>query len=142
MSQILIGKEFPQQVIPLIDLAKKSIEIIVFDWRWYPQDPGSSCQLFNQALVRAARRGVAVRAISNNNEINKTLNGLGCRAKKIVSQRLVHCKIIIVDNEILITGSHNFTQSAFNLNYEMSVILHDPEAALTAQNFFNNLFNL
>jgi len=141
MPQILIGKEFPQNVIPLIDLAKKSIEIIVFDWRWYPQDPGSACQLFNQAIVRATRRGVAVRIIANNDEIIKTLNAVGCRAKKIVSQRLVHCKLMIVDSECLITGSHNYTQSAFNLNYELSVIFHDAEAALVAINFFNNLFN-
>ena len=142
MSQILIGKEFPQRVIPLIEQSKKSIDIIVFDWRWYPQDPGSACQLFNQAIVRATRRNVVVRAIANNNEIIKTLNAVGCRAKKIISQRLMHCKIMIIDNEVLIIGSHNFTQAAFNLNYEMSVLLHDAEAALVCQNFFNNLFNL
>ena len=141
MPQILIGKEFPQNVIPLLDLAKKSIDIIVFDWRWYPQDPGALCQLFNQAIVRASRRGVQVRAIANHGEIIKILNDLGCQAKKLTTQRLVHCKIMIIDGECLISGSHNYTQNAFNINYEMSLILHDAEAALVATNFFNNLFS-
>lgn len=140
MIQILIGKEFPQTVIPLIDQAKKSIEIIVFDWRWYPNDPGGLCQLFNQAIVRAARRGVKVRAIANHADILKPLNTCGIDARKIVTDRLVHCKIMIIDSEILITGSHNYTQPAFNLNYELSIILHEPESAITSQNFFNNLF--
>ncbi len=55
--ETIIGKEFPQKVIPLIEQAKTSIDIVVFDWRWYPQDPGASVQLFNQAIVRAVRRG-------------------------------------------------------------------------------------
>lgn len=140
MPQILIGKEFPQQVIPLIDLAKKSIEIIVFDWRWYSDDPGAACQLFNQAIVRAVRRGVTVRAIVNNDLILKTLKSVGVYAKKLVTKFLVHCKIMIIDSEVLIVGSHNYTLPAFTLNYEMSVILHDADSALVAQNFFNNLF--
>ena len=66
----IIGKEFPDKVIPLIDNAKYTIDIVVFDWRWYPQDPGASVQLFNQSIVRSVRRGVKVRAIANRNQIS------------------------------------------------------------------------
>jgi len=114
--QTIIGSEFPKKVIPLIDQAKRSIEIIVFDWRWYPQNPGSTVQLFNQSLVRAARRKVKIRAIANNNEIISTLTNVGIDAKKIISKKLVHSKLMIIDNRILIIGSHNYTQSAFQIS--------------------------
>ena len=138
--EIIIGNEFPDKVIPLIKDAKKTIDIIVFDWRWYPQDPGSQVQLFNQAIVQAARRGVKIRAIANNDEIVKILNQNGCEAKKILTKKLVHCKIMIIDGEIIITGSHNYTQSAFQMNLELSVILF-PEKITDFSNFFQNLYN-
>ena len=139
--ETIIGKEFPQKVIPLIENAKKTMDIIVFDWRWYPQDPGAQCQLFNQAIIRATRRGVTVRAIANNDEIVRILNQNGCQAKKLLTKRLVHCKIMIIDGGTVITGSHNYTESAFQMNLELSVILDGVEKIAEFSNFFTNLFN-
>lgn len=139
--ETIIGKEFPRKVIPLIDAAKKSIDIIVFDWRWYPQDPGAQVQLFNHAIIRATRRGVRVRAVVNNDEIVRVLNENGCDAKRILTKRLVHCKIMIVDSETVIIGSHNYTQSAFEMNLEVSIILDKMGKVDEFNNFFLNLFN-
>lgn len=140
MIDSIIGKEYPKKVIPLIEHAKNSIDIIVFDWRWYPQDPGASCQLFNQSIVRAARRGVKVRAIANNDAIVNILKQVGCDAKILLTGKLVHPKMMIIDNEIAIIGSHNYTQSAFQMNYELSMILHGRENIENLIIFFNNLF--
>jgi len=138
--EAIIGKEFPNKVIPLIDSAKHSIDIIVFDWRWYPQNPGSPVQLFNQALVRAVRRGVKVRAIANNIEIISTLKNVGVQAKKLVTPRLVHVKMMIIDGQKVILGSHNYTESAFQMNYELSVLLDEVEPDNQFLEFFNNLY--
>jgi len=138
--QTIIGSEFPRKVIPLINEAKLSIEIIVFDWRWYPQNPGGSVQLFNQSLVRAVRRKVKIRAITNNNEIISTLTNVGIHAKKVISKKLVHSKMMIIDNRILIMGSHNYTQSAFQMNLETSLIIENQSTVERFLTFFNNLF--
>jgi len=140
MIETIIGKQFPQKVIPLIDAAKRSIDIVVFDWRWYPQDPGASVQLFNQALVRAVRRGVKIRAIANNDEIINTLKSVGIEAKKLLSKKLVHVKLMILDNQKVVVGSHNYTQSAFQMNFELSVLLDEPLNISDFFSFFNNLF--
>jgi hypothetical protein len=50
MIEAISGKQFPEKVIPLLDNSVKSIDIVVFDWRWYPNDPAASAQLFNQAF--------------------------------------------------------------------------------------------
>jgi phosphatidylserine/phosphatidylglycerophosphate/cardiolipin synthase-like enzyme len=140
MVETIIGRQFPDKVIPLINEAKSSISIIVFDWRWYSNDPGASAQLFNQAILRAVRRGVCVKAIVNSPDILNTLNSQGCQAKKLSIKNLVHCKLMIIDNEVVVVGSHNYTQNAFQMNYEFSVILRDVENISDFFNFFDNLW--
>ena len=140
MIETIIGKQFPKKVIPLIDSAKCSIDIIVFDWRWYPQDPGATVQLFNQAIVRSCRRGVRVRAIVNNDQILTTLNNCGVLAKRIKHKNLVHCKLMIIDNSVIIIGSHNYTQNAFNVNLEISVVLDEVDSKQEIINFFNSFY--
>jgi len=138
--EAIIGKEFPEKVIPLIDNAKHTIDVVVFDWRWYPQNPGSPVQLFNQAIARAIIRSVIVRAIANTPQIIDTLKEVGVRAKKLETPHLVHCKIMIIDDQFLIIGSHNYTESAFLMNFEFSVIIDDEKVVNRAKYFFNNLY--
>jgi phosphatidylserine/phosphatidylglycerophosphate/cardiolipin synthase-like enzyme len=138
--QVLIGKEFPKELRKLFDEAKTSIDIIVFDWRWYKTKPACETQLFNQSIVRAIRRGVKVRAIVNSNEIIETLTSLGVKAKKLISPRLVHVKMIIIDENVVVVGSHNYTESAFERNFELSVVLRDVETDNRFNKFFNNIY--
>lgn len=142
MIQSIVGSEFPKIVIPKIDEATKNIKIVVFDWRWYPASPANSVQLFNQALVRAARRGVVISALANNDDIVATLKSCGIDAKKAFTKNLVHAKLIVIDDRIVILGSHNYSQSAFTMNHEISVMFEDPEIALDYLKFFNSLWQL
>jgi phosphatidylserine/phosphatidylglycerophosphate/cardiolipin synthase-like enzyme len=141
MIESIIGREFADKVIPLINNAKHTIKIIIFDWRWYPNDPASQVQLFNQSVVRAVARGVVVSVIGNNTDILQTLKSVGCLAKNLSTKNLVHAKMILIDDKILVVGSHNFSQQAFTMNYEVSVILSGDFDISTFSNFFNNLWN-
>lgn len=140
--QPIIGKDFPTKVIPLLDAAKSIIQILVFDWRWYPNDPASPAQLFNQALVRAVKRGVIVQAVVNSEQLADVLNKIGIGAKKIKSKALMHAKQIVIDNKIVVVGSHNYSQNAMSTNYEVSVILDDLPDAKEFTQFFNTLWQL
>ena len=141
INDIIIGKQFPKKVIPLIESAKKSIKTVVFDWRWYPNDPGNAVQIFNQSIVRAVRRGVEVQAIVNNDSILNFLNENGIIAKKLNITGLVHAKLMIIDDNIVIIGSHNYTHNAFVLNQEISVALIDCQNIVEFNLFFNSLWS-
>jgi phosphatidylserine/phosphatidylglycerophosphate/cardiolipin synthase-like enzyme len=136
----VFGAEFPKKVMPLIDSAKNSIHIIVFDWRWYPVDPGCICQRFNSSISNAARRGVKVSAMINSDDIVNTLKQCGVLCHKLISKRLLHSKIIIIDEKHLVIGSHNYTQNAFSSNFESSVILYDCDDLTPFIKYFNSLF--
>lgn len=140
--QTIIGKEFPEKVIPLFDSAKSSIHIIVFDWRWYPDDPANPAQLFNASLVRAISRGVIVSALVNSKSLADTLRKVGVDVKVVNTKNLMHAKIIIIDEKDVVIGSHNYTQSAFTTNFEFSVLLDDGIDTLPFLNFFNMLCQL
>jgi len=140
--ETIIGKQFSEKVIPLIDEAKNTIRVVVFDWRWYPNDPGNPVQLFNQAIVRASKRGVNVQAIVNFDPLVKTLKDLGVNAKKLASANLLHTKLILIDDEVVVVGSHNFTSPAFTKNFELSVFFTDVEIGQELINYFNQIWQL
>lgn len=137
--QILIGKEYPQAVIPLINNAKKSIEILMFDWRWYKNDFANPMQQLNHALITTARRGVQVSAITNYNEVIDTLKAQGVNAMQWPRNTLLHSKLIVIDRQIVVMGSHNFTSNAFTSNLETSTILFDEALAISYSDFFRDL---
>lgn len=139
---VIVGKNFPDKVIPLIDSATQSIKVVVFDWRWYPSDVANPVQLFNQSIIRAVRRGVKVQVIVNSIDVVRFLRSQGCEVKHGVSQNLVHAKMVIFDDKHVVMGSHNYTQNAFTQNHEISVLLPDCSQAQDFIAFFNSLFNL
>ena len=138
-TQSLIGKEYADEVLRVINSAMRTIDIMMYEWRWYENDPAHPIQLINQALVRAVRRGVRVRALTYRGTITSKLREVGIDAKAWNIQKLMHSKMIIVDSSAIIMGSHNFTGSAINSNIETSVLLYDAEIAQTKIKYFENL---
>lgn len=140
--KILIGSDYPKHLIPLIDGAKKSIDIVVYDWRWYEDQLAHPVQQFNMALVRAVQRGVTVRAVINANVILSKLTALGIKARQLSDRRTLHSKLLIIDHSTLVIGSHNFTRNAFTSNIETSIVVEIPEDVTRLHEFFNNIYGL
>lgn len=136
----IIGKEFSQKVIPLIRQARDSIDIIVYDWRWYPDQIGSDIQKFNNAIVAARKKGIKVQAIINSQQIIAILKENKIKAKKLSSYQKLHIKLMIIDNETAIFGSHNYTMSAFTTNLEVSIATPNKNVVNRFKSLFNNLW--
>jgi phosphatidylserine/phosphatidylglycerophosphate/cardiolipin synthase-like enzyme len=68
------------------------------------------------------------------------LRSVGAEVKKHLSTHLLHAKLMIIDEDTVITGSHNYTQSAFTANYELSVILTELENIEQFNLFFRNIW--
>ena len=139
---VLVGSDYPKQVPAMIDAAKQTIEIVVYDWRWYPDQPGHAVQQFNNALVRAVKRGVKVRAVVNAGFIVPILNNVGIKARQTKDKRVVHTKLIIFDKKTIVIGSHNFTRNAFGSNIETSIAIDIPQNVTRFAELFENLYNI
>ncbi len=138
----VIGSQFPRVVIPLIDGVQGSIRIVVFDWRFYPTISGSPVSLFNSAIFRAVKRGVSVRALVNNDDAPARLRIAGCEARRLHSTKLLHTKMMVLDDVKVVIGSHNYTQHAFGMNEEASVLVEMPSADNSFVRYFDALWGV
>ena len=135
----MIGREYPDLVIEKVKGAKQSIKILMFAWRWYDGEQGTKIQKFNNEIIRAAARGVAVRAVCNFEFIASKLSQCGVDIRKCETKKMLHVKMIIVDEKIVFLGSHNLTKNAFEINHELSTLIDEPLAVSRCNVFFENL---
>ena len=82
-----------------------------------------------QALVRAQQRGVKVSVLldqksdHSNRYVVDVLNSANITMRQDGKHAIAHNKVMVIDNNIVITGSFNFTNSAETRNAENLLIL-------------------
>lgn len=94
-----------------------------------------------KSLIDANKRGVDVEAVLDKSNITNKysaatfLSNVGIPTYIDDKHAIAHNKVIIVDNEVVITGSFNFSKAAEEKNAENLLILKDPELA---KEYINN----
>ena len=137
--RVIIGRKYPDEIINAVKGAKQSIQILIYDWRWYSNEPGARIQKFNQEILTAVRRGVQVVARLNNSFICAPLEAGGVDIQRVASKKTMHVKMVIVDGKEVFLGSHNLTKNAFELNHELSIATDEPEVLTECIAFFNSI---
>ncbi len=89
-----------------------------------------------QALVEKARQGVRVMGVFDRDMVSANtgteyawLLNTGLPVCMDGEEGLMHHKVIIIDQQVVITGSYNFTASAERYNDENILVLRDPHLA-------------
>ncbi|HSW62736.1 MAG TPA: phospholipase D-like domain-containing protein [Dissulfurispiraceae bacterium] len=136
----LIGRDYETHLVASIRDAKHSIDVAMYDWRWYLDQPLYPVQSINRALVEAVRRGVIVRALLDKDDIIPLLKSAGINAKKIPDLRRLHAKLVLIDRTKLIIGSHNLTRNALTHNVEASIAIDLPSPDNRFTLFFSHFF--
>lgn len=135
----LFNKNFCPAVIKEIDDAFFSIDICIYDWRTYPSSYGPTVTRFNDAIKRAVDRGVEVRVVLNSVREAARLHVLGCKVFMFTDSRTLHTKLMIIDRSTIVVGSHNYSESAFSTNEELSVMLKYDTEATDYTSYFERL---
>ena len=126
-----------QVILEHFDKAKKSI-IIVVAWFTNPK-------IVAKLIELKKFKKLDIQILVDNNEVNQKyffelhstdLKNNGVEIKSQYISKFNHNKFAIIDNEILITGSYNYTIKA-NKNYENIIIENDSRIA----NFYYRIFN-
>lgn len=131
-------KVLTEKIIPLIDSAKKTINVSVF----FLTHKGVA-----GALIEAHRRGVDVRVIIDasgaSNEYTKfqflRIAGIPLKIENWGGK--LHSKAASIDENILILGSMNWTSAGENINDENTLIIHDSKLVEEYDSFFNEIWN-
>lgn len=152
MNTVITNQNYIQIVEQLINRAQKEILMTVFCARFKKSNnyPGSKTIL--EALARAQARNVDIAILlhggTNFSRVSKwnkaslrRFRDFGLTPKIAASDITLHAKLIIIDEKILIAGSHNLTESSLTRTQELSVAIEDPTLALQARTFFYPLWN-
>lgn len=141
------AKYFPA-VKEALSNAKESIRVVMFVIEGSADKVNSKPNQLVEALIEAKNRGVDVEVILDQNidfvqrrrvseweskiksaRAYKRLKEANIRVYYDDPTRYTHAKAVIIDNKIIILGSTNWTESAFDKNIETDVLINSPELA-------------
>jgi len=118
------GGECTDKIVNAIDGAKQSILVQAYSFTSAP---------IAEALVHAKGRGVDVRVILDKSQRNgkQTILLVDNGIYPLIDNKpkIAHNKIMIIDNEKVITGSFNFTAAAQKSNAENLLVIDDASVA-------------
>lgn len=132
------SKAITNNILPLIESAKLYIYMPVFVL---------THDELSKSLVEAKQRGVDVKIITDATNISakrskiKSLrnNGISIKVENYAGK--MHSKSIIIDDEYLVIGSMNFSNSGENRNDENCLILKNPRITKFYKEYFEYLWN-
>ncbi|MEA2065484.1 MAG: phospholipase D-like domain-containing protein [Thermotogota bacterium] len=145
----LFNKEYDAEITSLIQEAEELILIVM-----YCIQPGENkyhpIHKLLRKLIEAHQRGVEVEVILEIDDKGGYLNEQNVKAKEILESAgikvrfdsggtVTHVKLIIIDGYTTVTGSHNWTYTAFALNNEASVVIESPEIAAEFYRYFRTV---
>lgn len=139
-NELLIREAFIDRATEYVKQAKKSILICAYDWRWYVNSPEKSIQKLNIELFKKSDSGVQVRAILDKADQAKILKSYKIDARILPDTMTMHTKAILIDEKVLILGSHNLTERGTAENHEISLHVRDPAVCLAFYDYFTALW--
>lgn len=119
-------------LIRYLEAAKKNIQVQAYSFTYLD---------IAEALAKAAQRGVEVQVIQdgptamNNTEVIAVLLKGGVLVRGDKAHRIAHNKVMIIDGDVVVTGSYNFTNSAEKSNAENMIVLRSMPLA---QQYYKN----
>jgi hypothetical protein len=152
--------KYYQATLDAINNAKESIFMVMYYISWDPFNKESKSYQLTQALISAKKRGVKIKVILDQTmdiqAKDETIEDWELlKAKNITAYELLqkegidvsfdqpsintHSKVIIIDNETVILGSANWTETALNSNVESNLIIKSKNLAEELLNDFKDL---
>lgn len=149
--QSAIAHQYPQKVIPLVNEASQTIDILMYEWKWYGHESAGGVQKLNLALVAASRRGVKIRVLLNQESMGHAITKINSRTANFLRQygvevkmspcgQVTHAKMMVLDKRILVLGSHNYSKGAFSRNQEASIIVKGVDEIKPYRDYFDGLW--
>ncbi len=126
-----------ERIIELVDDAETSVYFMAFA---FTDDD------IAQAMVQQHRAGLEVRGVIEARNVNGTgsdvesMRQAGVHVLSDGNPYVMHHKVIIIDEEIVVTGSYNFSASAAKSNDENVLVVHSSEIAAQYMSEFRRVY--
>jgi phosphatidylserine/phosphatidylglycerophosphate/cardiolipin synthase-like enzyme len=129
------------QILALVGGAQQSIRFLAYSF---------TDDRLGEAILAQAHAGRVVQGVLETRGADTPYSEYQrlSRARPLVDVRLdgnpylMHHKVLILDSEIVIVGSYNFTESANEANDENVLVIHDTEVAALYEAEFERIYDL
>lgn len=122
----------------LISEARQSIYFLAFSF---------TLEELSEAILERAAAGVEVKGVMDESQVRSNVNTqydalrrAGLDVRLDANPDKMHHKVFIIDSQIVVTGSYNFSNSAETRNDENTLILYNPKVAEQYLEEFQALF--
>ncbi len=134
----------------MIQDAKQSVQVMMFEMGYYDQYPNTPSNLLIKELIHAKKRGANVEVIleekpgedrttKRNRHTGKILSEGGVKVIYDSPIKTTHAKFMVVDGELSLLGSTNWTYYALSNNNEASVLIRSREVARALVEYFSRV---
>ncbi|MBN2385164.1 hypothetical protein JXQ70_20000 [bacterium] len=150
-AMVLNNRLYTPGLVGLIDQARSRIDLILYQLRYYAAHPESASNTLLYRLAQASARGVRVRLIVEasdwnpenslqNRRVATLLSNSGVEVRFDRPNQNSHNKLIVIDQNIVVIGSTNWSYYSLERNNETSLALRSTRIAHHYQEYFERLF--
>ena len=129
-----------EHILTAVNAAQESISFIAYSF---------TLDELAEALIERAQSGVNVSGVFDEDQYHSnagtefdTLKNAGLDVRLDGNPRLMHHKVIIIDHEVVITGSYNFSNNAEHNNDENTLIIHNQDIAAQFLAEFQQIYDM
>jgi phosphatidylserine/phosphatidylglycerophosphate/cardiolipin synthase-like enzyme len=148
--QLVVDAQYFEVAKKMIHEAKTSIQVMMFEMGYYEKYPTTPSNLLIKELIGAKKRGVRVEVIlevkegkdrttERNRQTGKMLSEGGVEVIYDPLFKTTHAKFMVVDGQLTLLGSTNWTYYALASNNEASILVRSKEVAKELVDYFNKV---
>ena len=148
----LPGQTYFPAVLEAIRSAKLEVDVMQYQWNFYPGKPDNPVQQLNSLLTEKMRGGLKVRVLLNKEGRGQHLTDINMRAFKYLAEAgasvkfgrtfpITHAKLWLIDDDTAILGSHNLSGRSFTVNNEVSALINSRAVCMEFRRYFEVLWS-
>ena len=153
ISQILTDNDIFLALIDIINKAQRTIDFMTFKLDLKQGSKRGKINKIFEALQAAQNRGIKIRAQlqighnsigtpHTNHNAARILTETGIETRHPTGERIQHAKLFIIDNEIVLIGSHNLSNKSFEYNCEVSILFYDKKISENLTRYFEHTWGM
>jgi len=129
-----------EHILTAVNAAQESIDFMAYSF---------TTDELAKAMIERSKAGVRVRGVFDKDQYHSnagtefdTLHNMGIEVWLDGNPRLMHHKVIIIDQKVVIMGSYNFSNNAEHNNDENTLIIHNQDIAAQYMREFQQIYDL
>jgi len=145
---LLVDDDYYYALLSILSRANRSIYIMMYAMKYDPSETDDPVNTLLYTVVDAYKRSLDVKVLvddvtySSYSETIDYLKSSGVPVRLDKSKSVTtHAKLVVVDDQYVFVGSHNWTESALMYNHEVSVLIVSNTIAQQVKNYFNMLWS-